>query len=161
MRSWVLLLIQIFMPVVFLAIAIVVARQQNNVGNLPAMPLGTSSFDNPITLVETSEDSGSYNETYQNIVGSAYQKVPSIEAEILRLVGLHFHLQSQRIVSFCIHFADFNNTRYSPEEVYRRSFHLKHYDSRSWNLASTDHLLQQRSIPHTCNHFGPHVDHHV
>uniref|UniRef100_A0AAR5Q068 ABC transporter domain-containing protein n=1 Tax=Dendroctonus ponderosae TaxID=77166 RepID=A0AAR5Q068_DENPD len=42
MRSWVLLLIQIFMPVIFLAIAIVVARQQNNVGNLPALLLDTT-----------------------------------------------------------------------------------------------------------------------
>ncbi|XP_048519308.1 ATP-binding cassette sub-family A member 17-like, partial [Dendroctonus ponderosae] len=87
MRSWVLLLIQIFMPVIFLAIAIVVARQQNNVGNLPALLLDTSTFDNPVTLVENSNGSSSYSETYRNIVGSAYEAVPSIEEEILNLTA--------------------------------------------------------------------------
>ncbi|XP_050517572.1 phospholipid-transporting ATPase ABCA3-like isoform X2 [Diabrotica virgifera virgifera] len=51
-RSWILLGIQVMMPTLFLIIAFVVARKNKMTGNLPAMPLSLSKFENPVTLVE-------------------------------------------------------------------------------------------------------------
>ncbi|CAG9855955.1 unnamed protein product [Phyllotreta striolata] len=54
-RSWILLLIQIAMPTLFLIIAFVVNRSHKYTGNLPAMPLTLNKFENPITLMEKTD----------------------------------------------------------------------------------------------------------
>lgn len=85
-RSWILLAIQIFMPVIFLIIAIVVVRQQSNFGDLPAMPLTLDRFDNPTVLMEYSGND-EYVQQYENVVGSVYEKVDNITSTMLDLTA--------------------------------------------------------------------------
>lgn len=50
-RSWILFLIQIIIPVVFLIIAIVVTRNTDTSRDLPEIDLTLDAYDNPITVV--------------------------------------------------------------------------------------------------------------
>ena len=92
-RSWVLLAIQIIMPVVFLIIAIVVTRQQNRTGNLPAMPLTLNKFQNPVLVVDGNENGnyGGYAKIYKEVVGNAYRKVNNITETLLNLVRFNYN----------------------------------------------------------------------
>ncbi|KAJ8922450.1 hypothetical protein NQ315_004397 [Exocentrus adspersus] len=66
-RTWVLLVIQIFMPCIFLIIAIVVTRNAQYTGDLPAMELNLNRYDNPVTVVETNPNS-SFTDTYLGVL---------------------------------------------------------------------------------------------
>ncbi|XP_018575545.1 ATP-binding cassette sub-family A member 3-like isoform X2 [Anoplophora glabripennis] len=66
-RSWILLIIQIMMPVLFLIIAMVVARNQKRTGDLPALGIDLTRFKNPVTVVEDNPNS-TYTKTYLDIL---------------------------------------------------------------------------------------------
>lgn len=85
-RSWILLVIQIAIPVIFLIIAMVVVRTQKRIGNLPPMPLELSKYNNPVVLIDGSENAKDYSELYQKVSGDACKEVESIRNTILRLV---------------------------------------------------------------------------
>lgn len=85
-RSWILLVIQIAIPVIFLIIAMVVVRTQKRIGNLPSMPLELSKYNNPVVLIDGSENAKDYSELYQKVSGDACKEVESIRNTILRLV---------------------------------------------------------------------------
>lgn len=67
LRSWILLVLQIAMPSVFVALAIVVAKNQNRTGNLPAMPLDLSKFNPSVTLSEQLGGHDSFTDLYRNL----------------------------------------------------------------------------------------------
>lgn len=50
-RSWILFLIQIIIPVVFLIITIIVTRNVDSNRDLPELDLTLDAYDNPITVV--------------------------------------------------------------------------------------------------------------
>ncbi|KAJ8964470.1 hypothetical protein NQ317_016593 [Molorchus minor] len=88
LRSWILLSIQIAMPVLFLIIAIVVSRTNQDTGNLPAMPLTLNRFENPITVVQNISDSNNYANIYQNVLTDLnhhVQYVDNITGEMIEL----------------------------------------------------------------------------
>lgn len=66
-RSWVLLLIQIMMPVLFLIIAMVVARNTKRTGDLPALAMDLNRFKNPVTVVENNPNS-TYTDAYLGVL---------------------------------------------------------------------------------------------
>ncbi|XP_076264015.1 ATP binding cassette subfamily A member 3 isoform X2 [Rhynchophorus ferrugineus] len=82
-RSWVLLVIQIFMPVIFLVLAIVMVRQQSQFDDLPAMPLTIDKFDSPVVLVQGNNNP--YQNIYENNAGRASQTVNSIVDTMLQV----------------------------------------------------------------------------
>lgn len=65
MRSWILLLVQILIPVVFLIISIVSERAVERNQDLPELELSLDSYDQPITLLS---GSGAYKTEYSNIL---------------------------------------------------------------------------------------------
>lgn len=69
-RSWVLFIIQIIIPSLFITIAIVINRSQKRTGNLPAMPLDLSKFSSPVTIVRNGvqESNNTYHDNYKSIV---------------------------------------------------------------------------------------------
>ncbi|KAJ8951645.1 hypothetical protein NQ318_012316 [Aromia moschata] len=68
MRSWILLCIQILMPVLFLIITFLIERIYKDIGDLPAMPLSLDKFDNPVTLREKINDNFNYADDYKKIL---------------------------------------------------------------------------------------------
>ncbi|CAG9761787.1 unnamed protein product [Ceutorhynchus assimilis] len=87
MRSWILLLIQIIMPIIFLVIAIVVGRQQIKSGELPLMPLDLSKYSDPVLLLEDTINATEYASIYKSVAGRGCRKVDSIEKTILSLTA--------------------------------------------------------------------------
>lgn len=85
-RSWILLVIQIAIPVIFLIIAMIVVRMQKRIGNLPPMPLELSKYKNPVVLIDGAEYGKEYSEWYKNVSGTAIKEVESIPDTILHLV---------------------------------------------------------------------------
>lgn len=65
MRSWILLLIQIFIPVLFLIITIVAERSVDRNKDLPELELTLDAYDRPITVVS---GSGTYKAGYVDIL---------------------------------------------------------------------------------------------
>ncbi|KAL1517917.1 hypothetical protein ABEB36_001617 [Hypothenemus hampei] len=87
-RSWVLLCTQILMPIIFLVMTMIVAKQQNTIGDLPPMPLNLERYTDPVTLVDINDaNTNGYDEIYKNVVGNAYSKVDSIQETILQLTA--------------------------------------------------------------------------
>ncbi|XP_066151375.1 phospholipid-transporting ATPase ABCA3-like isoform X1 [Euwallacea fornicatus] len=86
-RSWILLVIQVLIPVIFLIITMIVVRMQNRIGNLPAMPLELSRFKDPVALVDGMEHSGGFADFYKSVAGSAFNNVSSIKDTILTLTA--------------------------------------------------------------------------
>lgn len=68
LRAWILLFIQVIMPVVFLIIAIVVARNMDTNRDLPELELTLDSYDDPVTVLS---GFGNYMEQYANILNNS------------------------------------------------------------------------------------------
>ncbi|KAJ8951652.1 hypothetical protein NQ318_012323 [Aromia moschata] len=88
MRSWILLCIQILMPVLFLIIAIVVARSNQQMGDLPAMPLSLDKFDNPVTLTEKINDNFDYTDDYKKVLTDEGHRVEDANNMTQRMIQL-------------------------------------------------------------------------
>lgn len=89
-RSWVLLIIQILMPVLFLIIAMIVMRTSQATGNLPALAMDLNRFDNPITVVGNVSNS-IYAETYLDVLKDLNyhaEMTNNVTNRMLNLVGL-------------------------------------------------------------------------
>uniref|UniRef100_V5I8B4 ATP-binding cassette sub-family A member 3 n=1 Tax=Anoplophora glabripennis TaxID=217634 RepID=V5I8B4_ANOGL len=86
-RSWILLVIQILMPVLFLIITIIVMRNMQNTGSLPALPMDLARFDNPVVLVGNISES-TYAETYLNVLNDLSYKTEMTNNVIDRMLHL-------------------------------------------------------------------------
>lgn len=75
-RSWILLLIQIFIPVVFLIITIVAERSVERNKDLPELELSLDSYDRPVTILG---GSGPYKAGYLNILNNNSHLYEDIE----------------------------------------------------------------------------------
>ncbi|CAG9816334.1 unnamed protein product [Phaedon cochleariae] len=92
LRSWILLIVQVGMPTLFLIITIVVMRNNNRTGNLPAMPLDLSKFAQPATLVDVNEsnDFGNLSDYYDQVIreqGNSVDLIKNITDEMLKLTN--------------------------------------------------------------------------
>ncbi|XP_018330699.1 ATP-binding cassette sub-family A member 3 [Agrilus planipennis] len=72
-RSWVLMLIQILVPVLFLIIAMIVGRLYDRTSDLPSLPITLSRYNNPVTLISGTSENNYYN-SYLNVMNSQNQK---------------------------------------------------------------------------------------
>lgn len=90
LRTWILQLIQISIPVLFLIITIVVTRNSSRTGDLPELSLTLNSYDNPITLLEvqgSSSVASSIYETMLKAAGHSVNTVANITENLLALVS--------------------------------------------------------------------------
>ncbi|GJQ67966.1 hypothetical protein Trydic_g16721 [Trypoxylus dichotomus] len=67
-RSWILFIIQNIIPVAFLIIAIIVARQMNASNDLPNLEITLDSYDNPVTVMTTDNISNNFFGQYREIL---------------------------------------------------------------------------------------------
>lgn len=74
-RSLILSLIQIFVPVTFIVMAMLVARNMDMNKDLPSLPITLDSYENPITVV---------NGTNQNDYYKSYIEIINKEGKILK-----------------------------------------------------------------------------
>ncbi|KAJ8939521.1 hypothetical protein NQ314_011088, partial [Rhamnusium bicolor] len=102
-RAWILLLIQIFMPVIFLIIAVVVTRNNQRTGDLPAMSLNLDRFDHPVTLVEQVTDN-KYAEIYKNVLRDFSYHTEDEENITERMISLINQLLSGQTMGFQLAF---------------------------------------------------------
>lgn len=92
-RSWILLVIQIAMPTLFLIIAFVVHRSHKYTGNLPAMPLTLRKFENPVTLMEkTDSDYASYYNKVLKDYGYSVTTVDNMTQTMLDVVRQLYYI---------------------------------------------------------------------
>lgn len=66
-RSLILSLIQIFIPVAFIVMAMLVARNSDMNKDLPSLPITLDSYENPVTVVNGT-DGNPYYENYVRMV---------------------------------------------------------------------------------------------
>lgn len=85
LRTWIIQAVQIFIPVAFLIIAMLVVRNFDPHGELPALPITLSSYDNPVTLTEIKTTATNYSSIYLEITQGS-KVVPNITSEMLELV---------------------------------------------------------------------------
>ncbi|CAH1108169.1 unnamed protein product [Psylliodes chrysocephalus] len=99
-RSWILLVIQIAMPTLFLIIAFVVHRSHKYTGNLPAMPLTLRKFENPVTLMEkTDSDYASYYNKVLKDYGYSVTTVDNMTQTMLDVTAEHPILVRRRYLA--------------------------------------------------------------
>lgn len=67
-RSWILLLIQNIIPVLFLIIAIIVARQMNTANDLPKLDITLDSYDDSVTVVTTENQNNLFYNQYKQLL---------------------------------------------------------------------------------------------
>lgn len=67
LRTWILQIIQIFIPISFLIVAILVGRIINVSKDLPKLPLSLDSYSNPVTLVQF-DTANNYTKIYQDLL---------------------------------------------------------------------------------------------
>lgn len=77
-RSWMLLLIQILIPALFLIITIVVERSVDRNRDLPELELTLDSYDRPITVLS---ESGTYQPGYVEILEEENRLYEDIESK--------------------------------------------------------------------------------
>ncbi|KRT85363.1 ABC transporter ATP-binding protein [Oryctes borbonicus] len=73
-RSWILFLIQNIIPVAFLIIAIIVARQMNASNDLPDLDITLDSYDNPITVMTTDNVNNNIFNQYREMLQTEYRE---------------------------------------------------------------------------------------
>lgn len=71
MRAWVLNIIQLILPIIFLILAIIVGRSMKSGRDLPALDIQLSSYDRPITVMDAMDGDDAYSEAYANYVNDA------------------------------------------------------------------------------------------
>ncbi|KAF5277495.1 hypothetical protein FQR65_LT03832 [Abscondita terminalis] len=69
LRSWLLVVIQNCIPVLFLVLAIVIVRGSKVYNDLPSLKIELNSYDNPVTVLNYSQ-SNKYAENYKNYLES-------------------------------------------------------------------------------------------
>lgn len=99
-RSWVLLVIQIMMPVLFLIIAIVVIRNQGNTGSLPALAMDLNRFDSPVVLVGNLSES-SYGKTYLKVLSDLNYNAETTDNVTDRMLSLVSFMTQQNHLVLC------------------------------------------------------------
>lgn len=102
-RSIILFLIQIFVPVTFIVMAMLVARNMDMNKDLPTLPITLDSYENPITVVNGSNENA-YYKSYVNIINRDGNVLKDLEEndlseEILARVRLLKLFLIQRIRS--------------------------------------------------------------
>lgn len=74
-RSWVLSLIQLILPMVFLILAMIVVRSMKANHDLPPMEITLAKYSNPVTVVEGNTDTAKTYEAYvKNTLGHLISK---------------------------------------------------------------------------------------
>lgn len=87
LRSWVIFVLHIVLPVIFLIVSIFVNRQLYSLGDLPSMHLSLNTFTDAVTLVQN-DISSSYTSILSNLLADSYKETDSISADALNLVGV-------------------------------------------------------------------------
>ncbi|XP_066260323.1 phospholipid-transporting ATPase ABCA3-like [Euwallacea similis] len=83
-RSWILYLIHIFLPVIFIVVSMLVNNQMLAVPKLPAMTLDLSNFKNPVTLLHY-DNKDNYSEYLKTYIADSYKETDSIESAAYNL----------------------------------------------------------------------------
>lgn len=98
-RSWLLLVIQILTPVLFLIIAMIIMKTAQDAGDLPALAMDLNRFDDPVTVVGNTSDMA-YVERYLGVLKSL-----NYHAEMTNNVTkTMLDLVSPKIPHFCYSF---------------------------------------------------------
>lgn len=92
MRAWVLNIIQLILPVIFLILAIIVGRSMKSGRDLPALDIQLSSYDRPITVMDGVD---AYSEAYANYVNDA------LKSEIVDLKNTNMTVSDYILKKVC------------------------------------------------------------
>lgn len=75
LRAWILSLIQLILPVVFLILAIIVVRSMKANYDLPPMDLTLTKYDHPVTVMGGNHAKNVYASHYKNFVQITSQQI--------------------------------------------------------------------------------------
>ncbi|XP_058130691.1 phospholipid-transporting ATPase ABCA1-like [Anopheles ziemanni] len=85
-RNWFLLVVQILIPVLFVAVTIAVVRNWGGSGDMPSRAIGLRYFDESVTLVQRdeAEDAGPMEQQILNSYFGLFRSIPGV---VLAFVG--------------------------------------------------------------------------
>lgn len=97
-RSWILFIIQNIIPVTFLIIAIIVAKQMYSGNDLPNLNMTLDSYDNPVTVIATNREDNVYYAQYKQLLRSEGRELIDWGTEDLneRLLNVVIYLCVQK-----------------------------------------------------------------
>lgn len=115
MRTWLLQIIQIFIPISFIVVAILVGRVINPSKDLPKLFLSLDSYTNPVTLVQF-DVINNYTKNYQDLLENynvAYTS--NITEKMINLVSLSIKSviskKDKSFFLFFLHYKFFRKSR--------------------------------------------------
>lgn len=107
-RSIILFLIQIFIPVMFIVMAMLVARNTDANKDLPNLPITLDTYENPVTVVNGTPSNPYYNH-YVDLIKTENKAVVNLHDEdlgdmIADKVNAEFIRLQLQLARFCVWF---------------------------------------------------------